>query len=249
MTTERDEGPLTGRSGLLDAAADLLLGSSCVGCAAPGRLLCPGCRAGLGGQVSVRRPTPCPAGLATPYSAGSYEGALRAMVVGVKERGQRGLLRRLAHLLADTVAVALAEVPGGGVAVPVVLVPVPSRPASVRARGFDPVLVATRQAARLLSGSLAGGVRAAPLLRTRVGVVDQAGLDAVARRANLSGSMTCPSRGLAGLARAAPRAVVVVCDDVLTTGATAREAQRALGAVGLPVSAIATVAATARRTP
>ena len=87
----------------------------------------------------------------------------------------------------------------------------------------------------------------APLLRTRPGLVDQSGLDAAARARNLAGSMTCPSGGLRRLARRAPRATVIVCDDVLTTGSTLREAQRALAAVGIRVAAGAVVAATIRR--
>ena len=130
-----------------------------------------------------------------------------------------------------------------------VLVPVPSRPSAVRGRGHDPTLAMTRLAARRLR---AGGHAAVPcrLLRLRPGVADQAGLTSEQRRANLEGSMACPSAALARLPRqlsGAARAHVVVCDDVLTTGATAREAQRALEAAGLRVAGVATVAATRRR--
>ena len=141
----------------------------------------------------------------------------------------------LARLLAA--AVVAAEVDG-----PVVLVPVPSRPSTVRARGHDPTGSLVAGAARVI------GVPGVPLLRTRPGLRDQAGLDAGERAANLDGSLHCPSAGLRRLVRAAPRARLVVCDDVITTGVTAREAQRALESVGLEVAAIAAVAATARRT-
>ncbi len=87
------------------------------------------------------------------------------------------------------------------------------------------------------------------MLVSRPGVVDQAGLGAAARAANLEGAMCCPDRALRRLAARRTRARLVVCDDVLTTGATAREAQRALESVGLPVAAVAAVAATRRRSP
>jgi predicted amidophosphoribosyltransferase len=86
-----------------------------------------------------------------------------------------------------------------------------------------------------------------PLLRCRSGVVDQAGLGAAERAANLAGSMHCPTELLRRLASRRTHGRVVICDDVVTTGATLREAQRALEAVGLEVSAVAAVAATRRR--
>jgi predicted amidophosphoribosyltransferase len=179
----------------------------------------------------------------TPYAAGPYEGTLKQLVLGLKEHRLLPLRRPLGRLLAASVAAALDGLDG-----PVALVPVPSRPASVRQRALDSTYDVTVAAARHLH---AAGRDVAPvrLLRTRPGLRDQAGLTATERAANLAGSMTCPSAGLVHMARRLPKARVVVCDDVLTTGATAREAQRALGSVGLEVVAIAAVAATRRRLP
>ncbi|MEI5672389.1 MULTISPECIES: ComF family protein [unclassified Nocardioides] len=224
---------------MLDAVTDLLLGGRCVGCARPGRLLCGGCEAALPAGAGPAWPVPAPPGLAPPWAATSYDGVTRAMVLGLKERRLLGLARPLTGLLVQAV---VAAAPAG----PVVLVPVPSRPASVRARGHDPTYtLAAGAAVRLRREGY--DVRATRLLRTRPGLLDQAGLDAVARARNLAGSMTCPTAGLRRLAAAAPRVRVVVCDDVLTTGATTREAQRALESVGLQVAGIAAVAATRRR--
>jgi predicted amidophosphoribosyltransferase len=78
-------------------------------------------------------------------------------------------------------------------------------------------------------------------------VVDQAGLDASARAANLAGSMQARASWVRQLRRRHSHVRVVVCDDVLTTGSTSREAQRALELAGLDVVRVAAVAATPRR--
>ena len=228
---------------ILDASADLLLGGRCVGCARPGRVLCRACGSTLPATPRPAWPSPAPPGLVTPWAAAAYDGVVRAMVVGHKEHRLLALRGPLALLLARSAAAALADVRGA-----VVLVPVPSRPASVRARGYDPTYALTASAADLLAAT-GRDVVVQRLLRTRPGVVDQAGLDAAARAVNLAGSMHCPSAAQRRLAARRHRATLLVCDDVLTTGATAREAQRALESVGLRVTAVAAVAATRRRLP
>jgi predicted amidophosphoribosyltransferase len=228
-------------SEVLAAAADLLFGGRCVGCRAPGRPLCDSCRDALPVEPFPTRPDPVPPGLVPAWAGAEYDGIARALVLGLKERRILGLARPLATLLAGAAA---AAAPDG----PVVLVPVPSRSSTVRTRGHDPTFAVTNRAARLLSGARLDVV-AARLLVLRPGVVDQSGLDAGARADNLAGAMTCPSPQLRRLAARRSRVRAVVCDDVLTTGSTAREAQRALEAVGLEVAGIAVVAATRRRIP
>lgn len=234
----------------LDAVLDLCVGSRCVGCARPGRPWCAPCA-----RVPAPRPWCCGSlvvGPGTPevavavWTVAGYDGVVRDLVLGHKERGTLALVEPLGRWLAAAVASATAESRDGAAATatkgPVLLVPVPSRAAGVRARGHDATRRMTAAAARTLRGEGRDAVLA-PVLRLRPGVEDQAGLGREERQANLAGAMASEGGRLRRLARRHPMAQVVVCDDVLTTGATAREACRALAAVGVRVTAVATVAA------
>ena len=225
---------------MLDPWLDLVHGVACVGCAAPGRSLCAECRAALPVTGMSVRPTPCPEGLAACFAAGEYADLLRAMVLAHKEHATFSLAAPLGRALAVALRPTLA--PG----VPTVLVPVPSRPSVVRERGHDPVLRMVRRACRELRREGAPA-RVVGLLEQRVRVADQAGLGAGGRVANLAGSMGTRAAARSALSRSGTPVSLVVCDDVLTTGATAREAQRALEDSGLRVRAVATVAATRKR--
>jgi predicted amidophosphoribosyltransferase len=218
-------------------AADLVLGRRCAGCDEPGILLCTGCLDQLRRLPRPVLPSPAPPGLPRVYAAGEYDGPLRQAILAHKEHAQLGLARPLGDALAGS-AVALTattEAPLDEIA----LVPVPSRAAVVRARGHDSTLRTAREAAR---GMRRAGIetRVSRILVVRRSVADQAGLGAQARAQNLAGAFGI-RRG-----RVIPHDVVVV-DDVITSGATAAEAVRALRAAGAQVIGVAVVAATARR--
>ncbi|MFY0409245.1 ComF family protein [Solicola sp. PLA-1-18] len=210
---------------LLHAASDLILGTACVGCDAPGPVLCATCADDL-----VPRPRTVGDGPPVVTAAGDYAGVLREAVVGFKEHGVLALRDPLARCLAASVVQAC----GGDEAL--VLVPVPSRRAAVRERGHDALADLARRAAVLLRG-VGVDARAAPVLAQRRGVRDQAGLGRAERLRNLD-------RALVRRRRLPPGRAVVVVDDVLTTGASAASAVACLGAGGSRATAVAVVAAT-----
>lgn len=212
---------------LVRALVDLALPRCCVGCRAPAGPLCERCRP-AGSPLLV-------AGVGLPVAAAApYLDGLRTAVLAYKERGRRDLAPLLGELLGEAVMTVLSgRSPPSPRVVRAVLVPVPSSPAALRAREGDHL--------RRLAGR-AGGHAGLPVAAGVLALVreprESAGLGIAERLANLDHAMRAgPPKGRAAL----------VVDDVVTTGATLREAARALGAAGWPVVGAATVAVTPRR--
>ncbi|GGQ50959.1 ComF family protein [Streptomyces asoensis] len=208
-----------------------MLPAECGGCGSPRTVLCPRCRTALGAAGPFRvRPVPRPPGLPAVHAAARYADEVRAVLLAHKERGALALARPLGSALAGAVRAGLGEAGVGEGEAPrpptgVLLVPVPSARAAVRARGHDPA----RRIALAAAGELRrAGVpaRVAAVLRQRRAVADQSGLDARGRLDNLVGALTVVPGGVRVL-RGGP---VVLVDDVVTTGASLAEAARAVRA-------------------
>ncbi len=172
-------------------------------CGAGGHARCPRCRRGLN---PIRHGA----------SLGPYEGALRLLVHELKFRGKRTVAVRLAEemLLASSVRTVLS--PG------CVVVPVPLHPRRLRARGFNQSELLARELSRRAGRRMVAGA-----LVRRTDTPPQTGLSAAARRANLRDAFAVRRR-----AALVGRTVVLV-DDVLTTGSTARACARALRLAGV----------------
>lgn len=229
-----------GIEGWVAATGDLLLGASCHGCGVAWWGLCPRCRELVASRRPyATRPNPTPEGFPLTVTSSPYDEVLRHVIVAHKDRQALGLTRFLAQRLALSVHALLSAYGSGSGGDLVTLVPVPSAAAAVRQRGFDATWAMARLAARRLQ--VRHPVTARRILEQRRGVSDQAGLDAGQRAANIGHNFR--------LRRGGRPALVVVVDDVVTTGSSLTEAARVLTEAGFTLLGAATVAATVRRRP
>ena len=145
------------------------------------------------------------------FSLGTYEGPLRVAVHELKYRGRRRVASRLARSLAQQPGIATVLQPG------TVLVPVPLHPRRRRERGVNQAELLAHE----LSDCLDLACAPSALVR-RTETRAQTGLSASERRRNVAGAFAVRRK-----AQVAGRVVVLV-DDVVTTGATSRACARAL---------------------
>ncbi|MFN8073768.1 MAG: ComF family protein [Mycobacterium sp.] len=206
---------------------DLVLPLQCGGCGAPSTRWCDDCAAALG--VAADEPyvlTPRVDPGVPVFALGRYAGPRRQAIVALKEHGRRDLTGPLSRAL----ALGIHRLTTWGIlGEEVTVVPAPTRRSAARRRGGDPVR-------RIAEDATVASSRldVAAVLRTTAGVRDSVGLSSAARERNIAGRVRLTSAGPAG--------EVLLVDDIVTTGATAREAVRVLRAAGAAVSAVLTLA-------
>jgi predicted amidophosphoribosyltransferase len=208
---------------------DLILPLECGGCGTPATRWCAACALELSvgvGQPHVVSPRVDPT--VPVFALGRYAGARRQAILALKEHGRGDLVGPLAQALAIGIHRLLAW---GIVGTPLTIVPAPTRRAAARRRGGDPV-------ARLARAAVARhpDITVAPALRMRALARDSVGLGTAARERNIAGRVVVRRRpGRSGTE-------VLILDDIVTTGATARESVRMLHAAGARVAAVLAIA-------
>ena len=206
-------------------------------------------------------------------AASRYEGMMPRALLALKNAGRTDLLPLLGEGLARSVYELLrahreglhAEY-GSSAPVEVLLVPAPSSAQSVRRRGYAPANLLVQEAARQLNQRLPASVRVRAVdvigyaprnrrgsgasLSSRVGASllgasetknEQKSLGAVGRAERMHGALRVMEPALC-----ADR-VSIICDDVVTTGATASEMVRVLQESGSRVLGVCAVAAVPKK--
>jgi predicted amidophosphoribosyltransferase len=206
---------------------DLVLPLECGGCGAPATRWCEACAAALtvgAGEPQVFTPRLDPR--VPVFVLGRHAGSRRQAIVALKEHGRADLIPPLAYALA---AGSHRLLSWGVLDLPLTVVPAPTRRLAARRRGGDPV---TRMATVAVAAH--PDIAVASALRLNGSARDSVGLGSAARQRNLAGRITVTGT--------MPRTEVLVVDDIVTTGATARESVRTLRAAGARVAAVLAVA-------
>lgn len=168
---------------------------------------------------------------------GPYEERMRAAIHALKYNGMHPAARRLGVMLAAAIAKLAGEAPNN-----LLVIPVPLHRTKQADRGFNQARLLAAMALRALARSHPEWkLTLAPstLMRLRA-TGTQAGLTPRQRRMNVRGAFQ-----VANPTAVAGRHVLLV-DDILTTGATARAAARTLKQAGAATVWVATLARAGR---
>ena len=206
-------------------------------------------------------------------AASRYEGIMPRALLALKNAGRTDLLPLLGEGLARSVYELLRAHREGlqpesasSVPVEVLLIPAPSSAQSVRRRGYAPANLLVQEAARQLNQRLPASVRVRAVdvigyaprsrrgsgasLSSRVGASllgasetknEQKSLGAVGRAERMHGALRVMEPALCA------GRVSIICDDVVTTGATASEMVRVLQESGSRVLGVCAVAAVPKK--
>ncbi|MHA7306284.1 ComF family protein [Arthrobacter sp. TMN-49] len=233
----------------------LILPADCVVCGREDHALCPACSAALRQQTSApfRAEQSADAlvgvrgySLLPVVAAGVYRDSLAETILAFKNHGRTELSAPLSRCLArglGTVTASVVPANSGQV----IVVPVPSTSSGWRRRGYDPVAMILRALVR--EARLPPGVAIVPLLGIKARPPwrrhHQKGLGRAARRRNVRNTMKIRRKYHHRVWLRANRrqALVVLVDDVLTTGSTLQEAAKTLENAGLRVCAGVVLAA------
>jgi ComF family protein len=199
----------------------------CAACDEPVHLLtvfCPACAQSAAKASPVERPA---------LAALVYGGAVARAITRMKYESRPDLARPLGDLTWRALEPHRPSLRGA------VVVPVPLHPSRLAERGFNPSALLARRVARHLCAPFAP--RALARIRE---TKQQAILDRAARVANVAGAFEARSGGGSALVRGG---VVLLVDDVATTGATLDACESALSCVGISRVYRAVVASTPQR--
>lgn len=256
---------------------EVLMPRTCPCCAVPvaygaGSPLCEAClpqlRSALAKVERVYALQPLDGAAAPEVRAASrYEGIMPRALLALKNAGRTDLLPLLGEGLARSVYELLRAHREGlqpesasSVPVEVLLIPAPSSAQSVRRRGYAPANLLVQEAARQLNKRLPASVRVravdvigyVPHNRRGSGASiisdaisgaqnEQKSLGAVGRAERMHGALRVMEPALC------TGRVSVICDDVVTTGATASEMVRVLKESGSRVLGVCAVAAVPKK--
>ena len=267
-------GALKSASGAL---GEVLMPRTCPCCAVPvaygaGSPLCESCLPQLHSALArverVQVLQPLDAAVVPEVRAASrYEGMMPRALLALKNAGRTDLLSLLGEGLARSVYELLRAHREGlqpesasSVPVEVLLIPAPSSAQSVRRRGYAPANLLVQEAARQLNKRLPASVRVRAVdvigyvPRNRRGSGASIISDAISGAQNEQKSLGAVGRAerMHGALRVMEPAlcagrVSVICDDVVTTGATASEMVRVLQESGSRVLGVCAVAAVPKK--